>query len=185
VRYALGDIDTHPGGALESLGAVSPAETLASPADMLNRVHGVLFVLLGLLSAGDGWRITQQARVGANFDAIGPDRYLITLGALMLIAGVWRLLSKPETEPRAHAEARSSELPTLALTLVLFAAFAFAVPYLGFSLACFLFLTAELWVLSRWAWWKTLALAVPIALAFHVAFITFADMPLPKGYFGI
>ena len=112
---------------------------------MLNRVTGVLFIALGVLSMVDGWRVTEQAR----------------------------------------AEAHSGELPTLALALGLFAAFAFAVPYIGFSPACFLFLAALLWVLSGWAWWKAIAVAVPITLAFHVAFVTFADMPFPKGYFGI
>ena len=76
-------------------------------------------------------------------------------------------------------------LPTLALTLGLVAAFAFAMPYLGFSLACFLFLAVLLRVLSGWAWWRSIAVAVPIALAFHVSFVSFADMPFPKGYFGI
>ena len=50
-------------------------------------------------------------------------------------------------------------LPTLALTLGLFAAFAFVLPYIGFSLACFLFLAALLWVLSARPWWKAMAVA--------------------------
>jgi hypothetical protein len=149
---------------------------------MLNRVTGVLFIALGIVSMVDGWRVTEQARPTGNFDAIGPDRYMIGLGVLMLVAGLWRLLSRSETEPSERAGAESNERPILALTLALFAAFAFAVPYLGFSLACFLFLAAELWLLSGWAWWKAIAVAVPIAVAFHVAFVSFADMPFPKGY---
>jgi predicted phage tail protein len=69
---------------------------------ILQRAHGIFFMLLGAVSFVDGWRIAQQAREGANFDAIGPDRYLMALGVLMLIAGVWRLLSRPElhTKPQ-------------------------------------------------------------------------------------
>jgi hypothetical protein len=152
---------------------------------MLQRVHGVLFVLLGVLSIADGWRILQEDRAAASFDAIGPDGFLAGLGALMLLAGLWRLLSRADTEVGASGEAQSREPPILMITLALFAAFAFAVPYLGFSLACFLFLAAQLWVLSGWAWWKVLAVSAPIAIGFHVAFVSFADMPLPKGYFGI
>lgn len=152
---------------------------------MLQRAHGVLFILIGGLSVADAWRILQQARPGANFDAIGPDGYLAALGVLMLIAGLWRLVSKPETGLRSSSGEAPREVAILAITLGLFAAFAFAVPYLGFSVACFLFLAAQLWLLSGWAWWKAIAVAVPIAIAFHVAFVTFADMPFPKGYFGI
>jgi hypothetical protein len=70
---------------------------------MLNRVTGVLFIALGVLSMVDGWRVTEQARPTGNFDAIGPDRYLMGLGALMLIAGLWRLLARLEAEPQARA----------------------------------------------------------------------------------
>jgi hypothetical protein len=152
---------------------------------MLNRVTGVLFIALGVLSMVDGWRVAEQARPTGNFDAIGPDRYMMGLGALMLIAGLWRFLSRPETEPQGRAGTSSDELPTLSLALGLFAAFAFAVPYIGYSPACFLFLAALLWVLSGWPWWKAIAVAVPIAIVFHVAFVDLADMPFPKGYFGI
>ena len=65
------------------------------------------------------------------------------------------------------------------------AAFALLVPVLGFSPTCFLFVAAQLRTLGGWPWWLSLGVAAPIALAFHVAFIRFADMPLPKGYFGI
>jgi hypothetical protein len=74
---------------------------------------------------------------------------------------------------------------SLVLTLGMLAVFAAAVPYLGFSPACFLFLAAQLRLLGRWPWWLSLAGAALIALVFHAAFISFADMPLPKGYFGL
>jgi hypothetical protein len=155
---------------------------------LLQRLHGLLFLLIGVVSIADGWRITQQARQGANFDAIGPDRYLMALGALMLAAGAWRLLSRTllQGEPRTPEDGQSAgALRGLLVTLGLLGAFAFAVPLIGFSTACFLFLAAQLRLLGGWTWWRSVATAALIALAFHVAFIRFADMPLPKGYFGI
>ena len=155
---------------------------------LLQRLHGLLFLLIGVVSIADGWRITQQARQGANFDAIGPDRYLMALGALMLAAGAWRLVPRTllQTEPRTPEDEQSAGATrSLLVTLGLLGAFAFAVPLIGFSVACFLFLAAQLRLLGGWTWWRSLAAAALIALAFHVAFIRFADMPLPKGYFGI
>lgn len=156
---------------------------------LLHRLHGLLFLLLGVGSVVDGWRITRQAREGANFDAIGPDRYLMALGVLMLLAGLWRLLRGPEPQtemmsaavPDRVGGARSNLLVTVALLV----GFALLVPVLGFSPTCFLFLTVLLRVLGGWTWWRSLGVAAPIALAFHVAFIQFADMPLPKGFLGI
>jgi hypothetical protein len=151
---------------------------------ILQRAHGIFFMLLGAVSVVDGWRIAQQAREGANFDAIGPDRYLMALGALMLSAGVWRLLSRaePYTKPQTAIPDRDAGATwKLALTLGMLAAFAALVPVLGFSLTCFLFLAAQLRVQGDWPWWLSLAVAAAIALAFDVAFVRFADMSLPKG----
>jgi hypothetical protein len=155
---------------------------------ILHRLHGALFLLLGVVSIADGWRIAQQAREGANFDAIGPDRYLIGLGAAMLLAGLWRLLRglPPESDVATVVPDRDGKATAhLLLTLAMLVAFALLVPVLGFSPTCFLFLAAQLRVLGGWSWWRSLGVAAPIALAFHLAFISLADMPLPKGYFGI
>jgi len=156
---------------------------------ILHRLQAALFMLLGAVSLADGWRIARQAREGANFDAIGPDRYLMALGALMIAAGFWSLLGRMQAEgqmqPQTAAEQHDGNAAwSLVLTLGMLASFALALPYLGFAPACFLFIAAQLRVLGGWPWWRCLAAAAPIALAFHLAFITFADMPLPKGYFG-
>ena len=88
---------------------------------ILHRLHGALFLLLGVVSLADGWRIAQQAREGANFDAIGPDRYLIALGAAMLATGLWRLLRGPplETEATAAPDRDAGATSNLLLTLAI------------------------------------------------------------------
>ena len=108
----------------------------------------------------------------------------MALGALMLTAGVWRLLSRPELAPSRkppRPDRDEGATSRLVLTLGMLAAFAALVPVLGFSLTCFLFLAAQLRVQGDWPWWLSLGVAAPIALAFDVAFIRFADMSLPKG----
>jgi hypothetical protein len=120
---------------------------------------------------------------GANFDAIGPDRYLMALGALMLtpvsgVCSVDRSLApsrKPHRRPGRGGDIEAGADPGM------LAAFAVLVPVLGFSLTCFLFLAAQLRVQGDWPWWLSLGVAAPIALAFDVAFMRVADMSLPKG----
>ena len=152
---------------------------------ILQRAHGIFFMLLGAVSLVDGWRIARQAREGANFDAIGPDRYLLALGALMLAAGLWRLFARPDQEAApevAMGDGAAGMTSHLVLTLAMLAGFAALTPILGFSLACLLFLAAQLRLLGSWPWWKSAGVAAAIALVLHVTFIRFADMPLPKGY---
>ena len=153
---------------------------------ILHRLHGALFLLLGVVSVADGWRIAQQAREGANFDAIGPDRYLIALGAAMLLAGLWRLLRGPpqQTDTEAAVPDRDAGATwSLLLTLAMLVAFALLVPVLGFSPTCFLFVAAQLRMLGGWSWWLSLAVAAPIALAFHVAFISSCRHAAAEGLF--
>jgi hypothetical protein len=151
---------------------------------LLQRAQGLMFILIGALSLADGWRITLQARDAANFDAIGPDRYLMALGTVLLGGGVWSLLGRQHSalEPGAGFEATpAGTASALVLTLAALAGFAALTPLIGFSLACFLFLAFELGLLASWPWWKSIVIAAIIAAAFHVTFIGFADMPMPKG----
>lgn len=149
---------------------------------LLQRAQALLFMLIGAISITDAWRISLQAREAANFDAIGPDRYLLALGVVLALGGAWSLLRPVPRTPRgAGADARTGGTSaTLGLTLVLLGGFAALMPFIGFSLACLLFLVLQLWLLSNWPWWKTAIAAVVIAAAFHVTFVDFADMPLPK-----
>ena len=153
---------------------------------VLQRAYALIFVLLGGVSIVDALRIASQAREGANFDAIGPDRYLLAIGVLMLAAGLWCLLRPAQAAlmPARDLDDDTPEVPItsrLLLTLAMLVGFAALVPVVGFSLACLLFLTAHLRLLSDWPWWKVILMAAAIAVAFHVLFVWLADMPLPKG----
>ena len=108
----------------------------------------------------------------------------------MLLGGLWRLLRespnrqrRSQRPPRMRTRERCPSLRAHRRRMLV--GFALLVPVLGFSPTCFLFLAAQLRVLGGWTWWRSLGVAALIALAFHLAFIGFADMPLPKGYFGI
>ena len=151
---------------------------------VLQRAYALIFMLIGGASIVDAMRITSQAREGANFDAIGPDRYLLAIGVLMLGAGLWCLLRPEQTGLVPPGDSEASAVPItsrLVLTLAMLVGFAALVPIVGFSLACLLFLAAHLRLLSGWPWWKVILTAAAIALAFHVLFVWLADMPLPKG----
>lgn len=153
---------------------------------MLYRVQGVMYVLLGVLSLVEGWHITKTAREGANFDAIGPDRYLMALGVIMLLVGAW-LAVRPPPSPEG---AQTSYLPAQARTnliacVAMLAAFTLAMPYVGFTLGCFVFLAILFRRLSDWSWPRSTAVAALTSAFFYVALIRLADVPLPAGVAGL
>ncbi len=78
---------------------------------LLQRLQALLFILIGVVSFADAWRISVQARESANFDAIGPDRYLLALGVVLFIGGAWSLLRRPSpAAPRTQANAEPGEV---------------------------------------------------------------------------
>ena len=153
---------------------------------MLYRVQGLTYVLLGAVSLIEGWHITQTAREGANFDAIGPDRYLMALGALLGVVGLWLAMRPPQSAENAPASYLSGEARmTLFVCIAMLAAFTLAMPYIGFTLGCFVFLTVLFRHLSDWSWLRSIAAGALTSAFFYVGLIRLADVPLPSGVAGL
>ena len=153
---------------------------------MLYRVQGFMYALLGAVSLVEGWHITQSAREGANFDAIGPDRYLMALGVLLVVVGMWLALRPPQSAdgaPTAYwpAQARTN----LVVCIAMLAAFTLAMPYVGFTLGCFVFLAVLFHHLSDWSWPRSAAAAALTSAFFYFGLIRLADVPLPGGIVGL
>ena len=153
---------------------------------MLYRVQGLVYALLGAVSLFEGWHITKTAREGANFDAIGPDRYLMALGALLIVVGLWLAIRPPQSADEAPASYWSGEArTTLIVCIAMLAAFTLAMPYAGFTLGCFVFLAVLFRYLSDWSWPRSTAAAALTSAFFYVGLIRLADVPLPSGMAGL
>jgi len=148
---------------------------------MLYRVQGAVLGLLGAGSVVEAWRITQEAREAANFDAIGPDRYLMGLGLLMAVIGLWMARRPPVADQFGSLPAQRSVGATFYITVGLTAALALALPYIGFAPASFLFLTIMFRQFGEWSWVRSAAASAVTAAVFYIMFIWLADLPLPHG----
>lgn len=153
---------------------------------MLYRAQGLMYLLLGAVSLAEGWHITKTVREGANFDAIGPDRYLMALGALLMILGLWLAMRPPQTAGEAQTSFLSARARTnLIMCVAMLAAFTLAMPYVGFTLGCFVFLAVLFRHLSDWSWVRSIAVAALTSAFFYVGLIRLADVPLPSGIAGL
>lgn len=150
---------------------------------MGQRILGLALALLGLLSGWDSWRITRDARESGNFDAVGPDRYLLLVGCLMILTGLAMAIWPPPAAPMQ----RSGRLwppskPALATGGLVGAVI--LMPLAGFTLACLAFFLALYATLNRWTWQGVAASALVTTGIFWIVFVWVADLSLPKGPFG-
>jgi hypothetical protein len=153
---------------------------------MLYRFQGLMYLLLGGISLVEGWHITKTVREGANFDAIGPDRYLMGLSGVLIVVGLWLALRPPHTANGTQTSYwRTQALTNLIMCIAMLAAFTLAMPYVGFTLGSFIFLTALFRHLSDWSWLRSIAAAALGSAFFYVGLIRLADFPLPSGIGGL
>jgi hypothetical protein len=154
---------------------------------LLYRTQGLLLAFLAAVSILDGWRITREAREGANFDAIGPDRYLIALGVAMLAVGLYLALKPSDTGSKSakeDADPSNTALRSLVSVTAALAVFALAMPYLGFTIGNFVFIAYLTRLFGDWPWWRSLCTAAVVTAVFYVSFVMVADVALPKGMLG-
>ena len=152
---------------------------------MLQRVQEVLFVLLGAASLADGWRIMGHVRETATFDALGPDRYAMVIGGLMVVAGLLLAVERRVVADRpAEAGAGLWPLPDHIAMLVTLVVLALAMPVTGFVPASLAFFVLAFCWVARWNLARGLIGAALATAGLYATFTLAADVPLPRGYWG-
>jgi hypothetical protein len=153
---------------------------------MLYRIQGLIYLLLGAVSLAEGWHIAGTARDGANFDAIGPDRYLMALGASLIVVGLWLALRPPQSADGTQGTYWPVQARTnLIVCIAMLAAFTLAMPYIGFTFGSFVFLSVLFRFLSDWSWLRSTGAAALASAFFYVGLFRLADVPLPSGILGL
>jgi hypothetical protein len=152
----------------------------------VNRIQGLLFVLLGIVSAFDSWRISETVRPDATFDGVGPDRYLAILSALMIVLGIALALRPPGPGQASDwSDLRRWPPPDYLIVAVILTIFIWAISAIGFSVSSFFFFVVLIRFLGKTSWPRTVAYAGITTVSLYAIFIYFADMPLPKSFLGV
>lgn len=151
---------------------------------MIERIFGGLLALFGAILVWDGWRLGREARPDGMFDDLGPDRYMMLLGGLLLAAGITIAV-------QAKGGAVTWRRPVLwplsspvVFTLVM-AGYALLTPLLGYTLATFLFFVAAFQLAHPRRWPVTVGISAAATAISYVLFVQLSDMPLPRGLVGI
>lgn len=153
---------------------------------MAHRIQGLLFILLGVVSLVDSWRIREWVRPQAFFDGIGPDGYLGVVSVFMILLGIsLAIRSKIEGETSDWSDLRRWPPADYLVVAVILALFVVAIPIVGFSLSCLLFFVALYRLLGGWSWGRTVSYALVTTGCIYVVFLYLAEMPLPKSFLGV
>lgn len=147
---------------------------------------GALFVVFAAVSFWDGYRIATTLRRPGVYDGLGPDRYLIAVGAVILVLGI-ALAVQGFLEMQRAAPKSEEEEPASRRHLWLLAAicgYAVLIWFLGYAASTLLFFIAALWIMGHRDWRWNLSSSVALTLAFFLLFEYAADISLPKGVFG-
>ncbi|MPZ58941.1 MAG: hypothetical protein GEU91_21125 [Rhizobiales bacterium] len=153
---------------------------------MAHRIQGLIFILLGIVALLDSWRITEEVRPTANFDGIGPDRYLAIVSVIMIVLGAaLSMRAKIAGETSDWSDLRRWPPADFVLIAIVMAAFIWIIPVIGFVASCLLFFLAAFGILGDRPWWRTVGYAVVTTIAIYVIFIHLADLSLPKSFLGV
>jgi hypothetical protein len=150
---------------------------------LVRAVEGCFFIAAGTLAVFDGMRITRDLRESSTFDAIGPDRYVIGLGVLLLLAGFVYLAFGPRSQAQKLADdaPRGFGLPMWIALTALMLGYVGAIVLAGYALATALFFVVALRVMGAASWKRTLVPALVAAAVYWLLFARLADMSLPRG----
>jgi hypothetical protein len=149
---------------------------------------GILSVF-GLWSIWDGYRLMADARSVSSFDALGPDRYMMVLGAVLVLSSAlyFRAARAEAAVARPAAGAASDDnldLRRLCLVALAFAGYILLAPLGGYVGTTAIFFFAAYWIMDLEGLVRRAVAAAITTAAFAIVFIVLADIPMPLGLLG-
>ena len=145
-----------------------------------DRVAGLIFMVLGVLSLIEGCRLLPFRVQGVA----GDDTFPFVLGFIILILGACEAFV---LKPRNLSVSWPKGKPARAFleSAGVMVAYAILIPYLGYAPSTFLASASLLRFIGGYRWLICLLSGAGLAVAFHVIFGMWLQMPFPLGVFGI
>jgi hypothetical protein len=144
-----------------------------------------LFVIsiFGLLG-GFALYINRDARTQSSLMA--PGMFILALScALILTALVYVYLSLRKASRTATVDIPKTQEPwagTIVVKMVIvFAAYAYLIQLIGYTVPTILFLLAEFRLLGVKSWKTNIVLTAVVTAMFYIVFITYCEMIFPRG----
>ena len=138
--------------------------------------EGLLLTVIGIVGVIEGFRLN---RVSAEADeAFGPGWYLLILSLILIICGIYYLVSTLKS-PNKKTEAALSWKGPASFCILAMMFYSFLLPYIGYFLSTAAFVLVATRLFGEPSWVKSLLLAGLSGTIFWVVFIYLAQIPMP------
>lgn len=158
------------------------------------KIEGGILAFAGLVTVGDALRLIFYRNPRSIEDITGPGRYLLIVGALLVLAALayaalqGREFAVSAKSARDTRDAQEVEAPSdregLSKLLWVFGAlvvYAFLMPILGYPISTAVFFLAAFRIFGFRSWWATAGMTVAFAGACYLIFAELFSMPFPRG----
>jgi hypothetical protein len=146
-----------------------------------DKLFGAFLMAGGALWISDGWSLGTRSRANSMFDMLGPDRYLMFLGAILFCIGIALQFRKAEPEVSASPSDFLESTFSAAKYVLLLILYALLLTRAGYAIATLLFLTSMLFLTKRRHVLVTLSIGLLATLLYYGVFVYMSDMPVPRG----
>ncbi|MFZ4808401.1 MAG: tripartite tricarboxylate transporter TctB family protein [Hyphomicrobiaceae bacterium] len=148
---------------------------------MTQKLMSLILIVVGAVSVQDGLRLQAAERAQSMYDEVGPDRYMMGLGALLVLAGLALFFDRRPERVAAAAPEGGSRVPGFVALLVTVVVYALAMPWLGYTLATLAFFVVGFRVAGVASVARCAVYGLAASGFSYWLFVRMAGMPLPRG----
>ncbi|MFX0198031.1 MAG: tripartite tricarboxylate transporter TctB family protein [Candidatus Hodarchaeota archaeon] len=150
-------------------------------------IEGILFLLVGFVSMGEGLRLTIYKDPRVLYDLLGPGLYLFLLGFIMTATGVVHLFihyRKERKDLSMEKVAVNKELRIRMISMiVVLAIYIILIRIVGYLFATAFFFFLEFRIVGFKSWPINIILSLILTAAYYIVFVQYCRVVFPRGVF--
>lgn len=145
-------------------------------------IEGILLLMIGLVSMGEGLRLITQMDPQAVSDVLGPGWYVLFIGLTLIATAIVHFIAHYRETPSVKKVAVDRPMRMLMITMVVvMAVYTFLIEITGYLVATPLFFLAEFRVIGVKSWLTNILLTIAMTAVYYLVFVRYCDMVFPRG----
>lgn len=145
-------------------------------------IEGILLLVIGLVSAGEGMHLIVDKDPNIIYDMIGPGYYVLLLSIALMATGVVHLIVNYRKRLIMEKVEVTGEMRRRMISIVaVMAIYTFLIGITGYLVATIVFFLLEFRVIGIKSWRLNVTLTILLTAVYYIVFIRYCDMVFPRG----